>query len=80
ITQATVAKIQFMGWAVQFSWGVAKAALDQLTITDQLNQAWASLDSYILGWLTYLRVPDAVNIVLNAFVTRFVMRFMGWGL
>lgn len=74
------AKIQFILHIVPFSWGIAKAVLDQLNVSQTLNEAWAGLDSYILGWLTYLRVPDAINILLNAYVTRIVMRVMGWGL
>lgn len=77
---AIYGKIQFILWALPFTWGIAASVLDMLNVSQYLNDAWASLDSYILGWLTYLRIPDAINILINAFMTRVVLRFLGWGL
>lgn len=74
------AKIQFILWVVPYAWGVASAVLDQLNVSHLLNEAWGNMDSYALGWFTYLRVPDALNIIINGYVTRMVMRVMGWGL
>lgn len=78
MVKATIWKMEFMLWSMQFSWGVAQAVLDQLNISGHLETAWSSLDSYVLGWLTYLKVPEGINMVLSGFVGRFVMRFMGW--
>lgn len=76
--QMTIWKIEFMAWSVQFSWGIAQAILDQLNISALLDQAFASLDSYILGWVTYLKIPEAVNTLISGFVGKMVMRMMGW--
>lgn len=78
LIQLTIWKIEFMAWSVQFSWGVAKAVLDQLQISQQLNDMWAATDSYVLGWLTYLKIPDGINMLLSSFVTRLVLRMMGF--
>jgi hypothetical protein len=64
-------------FAMTFAWAIAKQVLDQLQISTYLSQAWASLDYQVLMLVTYLRLPDALNIVLSARLTRFVMDFIG---
>ncbi|OZG70419.1 hypothetical protein BTA51_26035 [Hahella sp. CCB-MM4] len=78
LVQVTIWKIEFMIWSMQFSWGVAHAILDQLNISAQINQLWGNADATVAGWLTFLRVPDAMNMVLSAGVTKFVMRMVGF--
>ncbi|SNB53797.1 Protein of unknown function [Marinobacter sp. es.042] len=65
----TKAKIYFVG----FAWGVAQEVLNQLNISGTINQYWGSIDSKVMGALTYFRIPDALNIILNAHLTRYVM-------
>jgi len=65
----TKAKIHF----VEFSWQVAQEILNQLNISATINQYWGSIDSKVMGALTFFRIPEALNIVLNAHLTRYVM-------
>ncbi|MBD3639952.1 DUF2523 family protein [Marinobacter sp. DUT-1] len=65
----TKAKIYFVG----FSWQVAQEVLNQLNISGTINQYWGTIDSKVMGVLTFFRVPDALNIILNAHLTRYVM-------
>lgn len=62
--------------AIGFAWGVAQAMIDQLNISDVINQAWGSLDSNLLGVATRYNFPEAINILLNAFVTRFILNMV----
>lgn len=78
VIQATIAKVQFMLWSVQFSWGVAQSVLDQLTIGTQIEAIWAATDSAVLSWLSYFKVPQALNMILTAGTTKFVMRMVGF--
>ncbi len=78
LIKATVWKIEAMLWTAQFSWGVAQAVLDNLTIGDQVEALWQSTDSYVLSWLTYFKIPQALNIIMTAGTTKFVMRMVGW--
>lgn len=59
-----------------FSWGVAQQIITNLGISSYLNTAWASLNSQMLNMLTFIRVPDAVNMILSASVTKFVFKFL----
>lgn len=73
---STVGTIRFQIWAVGFAWDVAQQVLDQLNISSALSAAWAQLDSQVLNALTFFNVPDAINVLLSARVTRFVLNFM----
>lgn len=74
---STVAMIKAKLVAISFAWDVAKEVLTQLGISAYLAAAWAQLDSGVLNALTFFRIPDAVDIILSARVTRFVLNFMG---
>lgn len=69
VIAATQAKIEF----VKFSWEVAQEVLNQLNISATINQYWSSIDSKVMGVLTFLKLPEALNLILNAHLTRYVM-------
>jgi len=71
-----VGMIRFQIWAVGFAWDVAQQVLDQLNISSALAAAWSQLDNQVLNALTFFNVPDAINVLLSARVTRFVLNFM----
>lgn len=73
---STIGMIQFQMWAVTFAWDVAQHVLDQLNISSALAAAWSQLDNQVLNALTFFNVPDAINVLLSARVTRFVLNFM----
>ncbi len=78
ITWVLVWKIKAQIFFVSFSWGVAKNILINIGLSGVISSAWASLDSQLVGYLTFLRLPECINLLLQAIVTRFVLNFMGW--
>lgn len=66
---ATKAKIAFIG----YSWQVAREILDTLNVSSTIEHYWGQLDSQVLGVATYLKLPEALNMIINARVTRYVM-------
>lgn len=62
--------------ALVFLWGVGQAMLDQLNISGLINQYWGQLDSGFLGFITRYKIPEALNLVLNAHLTKFLWRMM----
>lgn len=68
------AKIYLMG----FAWDVAKIVLQNIGLSQFIASTWGSLDNQLVGYLTFFKVPDALNIVIQAYVTRFVLNIMGW--
>ena len=74
---STVAMIKAKLYALTFAWDVAQEVLSQLGISAFLSAAWGQIDSGILSAITFFRIPDAINVILSAKVTRFVLNFMG---
>jgi hypothetical protein len=74
---AVIAKIKFMTFMTVFAWDVASNVLANVGISQQLNQAWGSLDSTFLSHITFFRLPECFNIILQGGATKFVLRFLG---
>lgn len=68
--------LEFKLYMVQFSWGVAQQLITQLNLSTYINQAWSQVDQTLVGTLTYFRIPEGINLVLSAGITKFVLRFM----
>lgn len=64
--------------ALTFSWSVAQELITSLNISEYINNAWSSLDSRLLSMFVLFRIPEALNIILSAAVTKFVFRFLGF--
>ena len=64
-------KVKLAG--VEFAWGVAQAIIVNIGISSELNSAWSAVDSTLMSYLSVLKIPDAMNVLLSAQVTRFVM-------
>jgi len=77
IEAAVVAKIKIEIWAVKFSWGVAADILKDIGAADAINAGLDALPSEIHEMLNYFGFPAAINTILNAAVTKFVLRFLG---
>lgn len=73
-----IAKLEFMLWTLKFSWGVAKEVMFNLGIGDHIASAFSSLDSTLMGYVNFFRIPEAVNILVQAYITKFTLRVMGW--
>jgi hypothetical protein len=63
--------------AVSFAWDVAQEILISLNLSSMISQAWGYLDIKVVNLLTFFKIPEAINIVLSAHVTKFVLRLIG---
>lgn len=73
-----ISKIEFQIWSLGFSWDVAKTIMFNLNVSGYIQSAWSSLDGRTLGYLTFFRVPDALNLLIQAYITRITLAVMGW--
>ncbi|HEY8034241.1 MAG TPA: DUF2523 family protein [Methylobacter sp.] len=64
--------------ALMFSYSVAQELITSLNLSDYLDSAWGSLESRTASTLAFFRIPEAVNMILSAAVTKFVFRFLGF--
>lgn len=74
---STVHALQFKLMMLVFAWDVAQQVLDQLNIGAALQAAWGQLDNTLLNVLTFFNIPDAINVIVSARMTRFVLNFIG---
>ena len=70
-------KLRWLIFLVQFSWDIAKQIMQDLNITGFLNNMYNHLDSRILNVMLYFKIPDALNTIINAYLTRYIFRFLG---
>lgn len=70
---ALVAYLEIKLAMLEFSYQIASALLENIGISEYLENAWNSLDSSLLTVFTYLRIPEGLNAIISAAVTRFVM-------
>lgn len=73
-----IAKLQGMLVLMEFSWGVAKQIMINLNIGDYINQGFNQLDPVLMGYLNFFRVPESINLIVQALATRLTLSVMGW--
>lgn len=76
IKQSVLAYLKFLYFVIPFAWGIAQSILNDLNISTYLNAAWSEFPPHVLGYLTFFNIPEALNIVISAHVTKFVLRFI----
>lgn len=59
--------------SMKFAWGVAKLILEDLAFGTQLQQLLTPLPQDVKATLASFRVMDAIEILITAHVTRYVM-------
>ena len=72
---AFLAWVQIQKFAIQNAWNVAKVVIETLDITTALESAFSSLDPAISDFISVLRVPDFINLIVQAHVTKAVLGF-----
>ena len=77
IQYATYARIKMTIWSVQFSYQIAQSLIQELSVTQYLDSALASIPSNIGYYLNILGIPDCIQLIIEAWVTRFVISFRG---
>ncbi|WP_417356610.1 MULTISPECIES: DUF2523 family protein [Gammaproteobacteria] len=66
-------KFYLMWLSLDFAWGVAKAILDDFQISELLLSLFNQLPDDLRQFLIDIKLFDAIGMMLNAHVTRFVL-------
>lgn len=69
----TVWYIEMQIWGLTFAWEVASTVLSTLNISHQIATAMSGLPSQVSQGAQFFRVPEAINLLLTAGVTRLVI-------
>jgi hypothetical protein len=65
-------QLEFM----KYSWGIAKIIIQDLNIMSQITSQISILPQDVRQALIDMRLFDGINLLFQAFMTRFVMRFL----
>ena len=60
-----------------FLWEVAKAILVNVNLSTLVESSWNSIDDRYWPYLSILKLPEAINVLLQAVTTRYVLRLVG---
>mgnify|MGYP000367010323 CR=1 FL=1 len=69
-------QVEFQIVFLKFTWEVSKEVLATLDITTAVAQAWGQVDSKTMAYFNFFKIPDCLNILINAGVTRLVMTML----
>lgn len=58
---------------VTVGWSIAKNLIANIGLSAAINSAWGGIDQTLLSYLTFFRLPEAINILLQASTTRFIL-------
>ena len=64
------AKIFFL----KFAWDVAQNLLANIGISSMIESSWSAIDSTTMSYITFFRLPEAFNILIQAGITKFTLR------
>lgn len=59
--------------AVDFAWSLASGILSSVGISQHIQSAWSYLPSQAAAFLSYLRVPEGINLIITSYLTRFIL-------
>lgn len=76
IAKSTIAYIDTKIWTMKMAWGIASNVLDAFNIGPVISGYVSSLSPNIAYGASAMGIFDALNIVIQAGVSSWVMRFM----
>lgn len=76
---ATLGALKFKLFVLTFAWDVAKAILVDLEVSTRLQALYDLLPPSVAVNITAMRIPEGVGLILTAYVTRYVLRFIPGG-
>lgn len=63
---------------LEFAYAIAQEISQTLNLFGYLSEALSFLPSDLKYVMNLWGIPNCLNIIMNAYLTRFVMNFMGW--
>ncbi|WP_064435452.1 DUF2523 family protein [Pseudoalteromonas neustonica] len=76
IEKIVLFKINAQIESLKFAWSVAKSILDNFQVASKIASAASALPQDVKAALVDMRLFDGVNIIIQALVARYVLRFL----
>lgn len=58
---------------LEFGYSIVQGFIQSIGLSEVLAPAWSGINSQILGAFTFFRIPEGINLLLSAFVLRFIL-------
>ncbi|MFI0399168.1 MAG: DUF2523 family protein [Thiolinea sp.] len=62
---------------VEFSWSIAKDMMNDLGISELIDSMYSNFSSQIMDVLLFFKIPEFINSIMSAYMTKFVFSFLG---
>ena len=53
------------------SWGVAENIMTNLNLSALIDESWSAIDDQTMGYITFFRLPEAFNVLIQAVIARY---------
>lgn len=63
-------------WSIEFAWDIAQDVLNELNISNQIMSAFNALPGTTKQVMVFFRIPEFLNLILSAFTTRLILKFV----
>lgn len=63
-------------WGITFAWEIGQSVLSAFNVAGKVASAFAGLPGDVSAGINFFRIPEAINILLSAGATRFVMNMV----
>ena len=77
ITQTSIAMVTFKISVLTFFWDVALQILDDFQVGSYISALFGYLPSDFRTVIDFFGIPAAIQTLLNAFATRYILNFVG---
>jgi hypothetical protein len=63
-------------YMLEIAYEIASTLIQSVGLSEAINNSWQQVPSQFQSVFLYLKIPDALNMILSAFVTRFILGLM----
>ncbi len=71
-----IAYLEAKLYMLEIAYEIASALIETIGLSDAINAAWSNIPVNARAVLTYLKIPEGINMIISAFVTRFILGLM----
>ncbi len=71
-----IAYLEAKLYMLEIAYEIASALISTLGISDAINSAWSNIPVTARAVLAYLKIPESINMIISAVLTRFIMGLM----
>lgn len=76
ITTGMIWFIEAQIWSLQFAWEIAQGVISSLNLSSQITASFNGLPADVLNGVKFFKIPEALNLLFTALVTRLVLNMV----